>query len=308
MFFPRNCPGNREPADMAWVYGSDVILFYMTGGKKSRLKQDQHNLRQAKWWVRNWSDKNPLESEDGINSFKRSEISGIYVCLICDAPEDDVFYIGIDRLSHIDGMCSFSVRFALNFFAFYPNAHDLIGLMRGSTDVDGASEEIALQSLRMQYADLFHSGALTVSNTYDNTGVDIFLESDLSIKMIKEEIAKQGEFQIDLSFADVAWISGALFAGTQHVVDGHRSHGELRYAWAKHTIRERTFIILVTSSVIGSDDIFKTIVKENKSTNFLLICKWGGLPVSIEAWSYLFGLSLDLDPRAAKISDHASKR
>lgn len=47
----------REPADLVWWSNGVAVLFYLTSGKKSLEKQDQHNIEQAKGWLRYWTKK-----------------------------------------------------------------------------------------------------------------------------------------------------------------------------------------------------------------------------------------------------------
>jgi hypothetical protein len=47
--------GNDEPCDLLWFSNGVLVLFYMTSGKKSIEKQDEHNLKQAHKWNKYWS-------------------------------------------------------------------------------------------------------------------------------------------------------------------------------------------------------------------------------------------------------------
>lgn len=44
-----------EPCDLIWTNGGDVVLFYLTAGKKTLARQESHNLKQASRWIKRWS-------------------------------------------------------------------------------------------------------------------------------------------------------------------------------------------------------------------------------------------------------------
>lgn len=60
--------GNDQPCDLAWFGNGVLVLFYLTSGKKSLEKQDEHNLKQARRWRRYWAQK-PDQPLIGINRF-----------------------------------------------------------------------------------------------------------------------------------------------------------------------------------------------------------------------------------------------
>lgn len=55
----------NEPCDLMWCNGQDVVLFYLTAGKKSLNLQDAHNLKQATKWIKRWSSTGkPLKAKN----------------------------------------------------------------------------------------------------------------------------------------------------------------------------------------------------------------------------------------------------
>ena len=90
IFQPAKFSMNREPADLAYSYGDNAILFYCTQGNKSRNQQDNHNLNQLRGWMRRWTGgvnlngtigDEKVEIEYGINL-------NIYAISICDANDN----------------------------------------------------------------------------------------------------------------------------------------------------------------------------------------------------------------------------
>lgn len=51
----RKGSGWREPADLAWVSSGTVVLFYMQAGSGGHERHHEHNLRQARGWLRAWA-------------------------------------------------------------------------------------------------------------------------------------------------------------------------------------------------------------------------------------------------------------
>lgn len=49
----------REPADLAWINGDFVALFYLTESKQSLEVQQRHNLKQALGFLRRWKKNDP---------------------------------------------------------------------------------------------------------------------------------------------------------------------------------------------------------------------------------------------------------
>jgi hypothetical protein len=72
MFRPdeyRKGSSTREPADLAWVCNGCVVLFYMQRTVKSCAVAIEHNLEQAKGWLRAWRNGRPLTGHNTDQSF-----------------------------------------------------------------------------------------------------------------------------------------------------------------------------------------------------------------------------------------------
>ncbi len=55
--FTPECFGNaKEPCDLALIYGRTAILVNCQASKKAALTKREHNLRQARKWVRIWRE------------------------------------------------------------------------------------------------------------------------------------------------------------------------------------------------------------------------------------------------------------
>ncbi len=62
--------GQREPADLAWINEDFVALFYLTSSEKKHFnRQNEHNLKQAREFLRKWKEGVPeFVSREKINS------------------------------------------------------------------------------------------------------------------------------------------------------------------------------------------------------------------------------------------------
>lgn len=60
--------GNDEPCDLLWFSNGVLVMFYMTSGRKSIEKQDEHNLKQAHKWNKYWS-RCPTTVVNGTNRY-----------------------------------------------------------------------------------------------------------------------------------------------------------------------------------------------------------------------------------------------
>jgi hypothetical protein len=58
----------KEPCDLAWFGNGVLVLFYLTSGKKTIQKQDDHNLNQAKKWIKYW-ERTPTQHLEARNRF-----------------------------------------------------------------------------------------------------------------------------------------------------------------------------------------------------------------------------------------------
>ena len=300
LFCPDLRGKNREPADLAWVSGRNVILIYCKSGKKSREKQDRGNFQQSKWWMRNWNNDNTLggKSADNYIEFKRSDIDKIYILLINDAPNDDRMYIANSPSDDIRGLYSVTFSFLIRLFSYYPNAYDLMQWIDGVVDLNGLSEAEATGIIVNLHRQSFVAASELISRTVDFSKMAVENECRDLIQMLKEQCPNLTSKPLDLGFADVSWLSGALYAGTYDVETAFQDGGILKYAWAKGEIRGRTFIVLVSSSLLYSDKIYKQMLEENESKNFLFIAKFGALPEAQGVWTYFVGHSLEPDSRA----------
>lgn len=73
---------SNEPCDLMWFGNGVLVLFYLTTGNQTLLKQDAHNLKQARRWNTFWR-KNKSTSLVGTNrygdelSIKRADVNNI---------------------------------------------------------------------------------------------------------------------------------------------------------------------------------------------------------------------------------------
>ncbi|WP_148301187.1 hypothetical protein [Methylobacillus glycogenes] len=65
----RKGSAHREPADLIWVNGSFVSLFYMTSSNVGLEKESLHNLKQANGYLRLWKSGKPTYALRGKNRF-----------------------------------------------------------------------------------------------------------------------------------------------------------------------------------------------------------------------------------------------
>ena len=62
--------GQREPADLAWINDDFVALFYLTSSEKRPFnRQNEHNLKQARGFLRKWKEGVPEFVLKGENKF-----------------------------------------------------------------------------------------------------------------------------------------------------------------------------------------------------------------------------------------------
>lgn len=219
LFCPELRNKNREPADLAWVNGRNAILIYCKSGKKSRQKQDEGNLRQAKWWIRNWTDKNTLGgfTEDKSYEFRRSDVDKIYILLINDAPNDDRMYIANAPFDDVRGLYSVTYSFIIRLFSYYPNAYDLMQWIDSVVGLNGLSEPEASAIIADLHQQSFVAASDLISRSVDFSQVAIVNECRDVVQMLKEHCPDLTDRPLDLGFSDVSWLSGALYAGTYDV-------------------------------------------------------------------------------------------
>lgn len=302
MFCPLVVRKNREPSDIAWVGDRTAILFYCKSGNKKRYKQDKSNLRQATWWINHWTDDIRLSGyvSDNLISFKRSDIDNIYLCIINDAPNDDLMYIAQSPMKGVKSLCSITARFFLTYQSFFPNVYDFIDFMESNLGVGGGlREHEAINILHHSFFDIFSSGIKAISSDLvlpDDRLRD--LPIDDIVQNLKEDFPEILKENLDLSSADVAWISGALHMGTFDIVESLASLNQMKWAWAMTSIRDRKLIVLVTASLVGSDLIFKEVLSKIDSNNFILLHRFGILPDFPNVWTHAVGHSLGPDSRS----------
>src|SRR2546422_813905 len=83
VFFPDLARGKRsprqvQPADLVWACNNCVILMYMTESKSSPTKTvEQHNLPQAKNWMRKWKRGSLLVGKNEWHAFAIKHTPGL---------------------------------------------------------------------------------------------------------------------------------------------------------------------------------------------------------------------------------------
>ena len=59
----------KESADLAWACNGCVVLFYMTKTKNGESKAVEHNLKQARRWLKDWRSGVQLTGKNALRSF-----------------------------------------------------------------------------------------------------------------------------------------------------------------------------------------------------------------------------------------------
>lgn len=299
VFSPNNVTNNREPCDIAWVSGKTIVLLYCTDSNKDRIRQDNHNLKQAAGWMRRWSDEITISGEDGDQAwnFKRSEIDRVFIISVCDSQKSDQLYKIEESIVGTTAVVSLTSRFMLHFLQYYPNTFDFIDFVLHLDKIGEISERNATSIFEDLFRAMFQIGINSVDSKIEFQDGPMFDVAFDTIKMLKEEMHLKDIPPIDLSLADISWMSGAIFASHNHIDRVFKETGHLSFGWAKNCIRGRNISILVTASFLESGNITKEFFSNENSDNYLFLCKFGFLPNLADTWMHMLGHSLKPDSR-----------
>ena len=303
VFAPNIVENNREPCDIAWASGKTIILLYCMDSNKNRTRQDDHNLKQAAGWMRLWSDEITISGRDGDQmwNFKRSEIDRIFIISVCDSRDNDCLYKVTKDIPGATSAISVTSRFLLHFLQYYPNTFDFVDFIYSLNEIKEISEKAATEAFENLYHSMFRRGIDTVDQQINFQNGPMFEAAMDTVKMMKEEIYLKDIPPIDLSFLDVAWISGVIFASHIHIEKTFSESRQLSYGWGKICIRGRNICILVTASLLESAEIIEKFLKNEESDNFLYLCKFGLLPDFPDTWMHTLGHALKPDSRGENL-------
>lgn len=109
----------REPADMVWACNNSIILFYAQKSSRPahtdpqvntnrRAKSIDHNLTQAKGWLREWKSGRDLIGENTISKFKISYGQYKYIVVI-----SVVDILGCDQVDEASEHSDFAHKYEL---------------------------------------------------------------------------------------------------------------------------------------------------------------------------------------------------
>ena len=299
VFTPNIVENNREPCDIAWVSGKTIILLYCMDSNKNRIRQDEHNLKQAAGWMRRWSSDMTISGQDEDQSwiFKRSEFERIFIISVCDSRDNDHIYKIQEGIAGAASVISVTSRFLLHFLQYYPNTFDFVDFVYGLDKSSTISEKSATELLEDLFYSMFRNGINAVDDKIEFQKGAMFEAAFDTVKMIKEETYLKDIPPIDLSLLDIAWMSGAIFASHTYIDRVYNESNQLGYGWAKTCIRGRNISILVVASMLESDEIIRKFYADEETDNYLYLCKFGFLPDLSDTWMHALGHSLKPDSR-----------
>jgi hypothetical protein len=100
----------REPADLAWACNGCVLLFFMQATSNASSKAIQHNLAQAKGWMRVWRNGQPLTGKNPARDFSVDyrDVPHVVIVSVIDTADaglryhaDEAHALGVSRCATI---------------------------------------------------------------------------------------------------------------------------------------------------------------------------------------------------------------
>jgi hypothetical protein len=136
VFFPdeyRKGRGVREPADLAWYCRDTLVLMYMTQTVRGWQQDAEHNVTQARGWLRAWRDGRSLTGENETGAFAvpyDAKLATVVLSITADASLDQVAADpATARAAGVDLCATVSERFVRLFAQRGAGVSDLVALL-----------------------------------------------------------------------------------------------------------------------------------------------------------------------------------
>ena len=209
----------KEPADLAWKVDDVVILINCKkNSRKNQYKQDEHNLSQARDWLRNWSRGTPLKGKNDSRDFD-IDFSSISKILVISVPDGTGF--SCRRLSFkphygkLKLIAAVSIPMETLSFIFESgtNSQDLvnfINIIYQYGQIEHTATKIQFTIWReMLYSEAFVQGTKYPAAKSYTARIIPKLKNPDSRENIRSSSA--------LGMFEIAWLDGALAAATEIV-------------------------------------------------------------------------------------------
>ena len=277
--------GQREPADLAWVNEDFVALFYLTSSEKKPFnRQNEHNLKQARGFLRKWKEGVPefiLEGENKCGdscTIPYAQVARLLVVSVVSAEggtypldeltwgEKEIFISMPDRLTARLAHAGCGIVDLLKILHVFLDEYIKCRIF-DHKHYERDLSQVANEYIRGSLKQATHFGALaTLQEQHDYNAVKDFLEA---FKIVgdcgRAPIADAGSRQrVSKLFGDMSIGEYASLAAASCVV--LRSSGPEFQKWAIVHVTGMHYDFVINSIKIGDKNNSEVIQKSLEAT------------------------------------------